>query len=289
MWKRLFDEDGDEALPREWILLAVPISAISAGLAVTRDEKSACVIARIAADDFAVNILAALTLLGPGLLLTDVIARRLAGQRRLAAAAPALRKVGRHIDDVFTAIESAVCKPPAPAMLANDATRTVFRRPELHLNAVAGRFTRLEERLRRTVDEPQTIRQQVVSLEDDLNVVKLDNWPSEAHLAELGRAILEVDSHLPGAYSATAMADVHRAVSAPHAVFRIRQGNSVQLVAEAAPLAAGTLLTPDTCRAAAIEVSTAILSLLTELNRRLPRHAQFAVGNVPPVTSDETS
>lgn len=85
-WKRLFSERRDDPLPMEAIAGALALSA-------------ACLLggSLLAGEDFWINVLASLALLGPGLVVTNVLARNWRTKRRTTAL---LERVSEPIADL---------------------------------------------------------------------------------------------------------------------------------------------------------------------------------------------
>src|SRR4051794_24659832 len=73
-YRLLTSEHPDDPLPREWIRVALLLSAVAVWLGL-----------KAAPGDFSLNILANLSLLGPGLILTNIIAARWKSRRREVA------------------------------------------------------------------------------------------------------------------------------------------------------------------------------------------------------------
>ena len=109
--RRLFQEHPDDPLPREWIAVAL-LASIGAG--VLGGIKGGW--------SFWENVLASVVLLGPGLLLTNVVATRWRTRRRAVEIQPILNSLGRSLTP-FLAGLSAVMRAAQSDASIEDAGR----------------------------------------------------------------------------------------------------------------------------------------------------------------------
>jgi hypothetical protein len=94
----LFREHDDEILPRELIAAGVVVSALAVVLGLGADEQSRSLVWRWSAHGFVLNVLSNLTLVGPGLIVTEVAVRLWRRRRHRSVLAEPLRRLHGIVD-----------------------------------------------------------------------------------------------------------------------------------------------------------------------------------------------
>lgn len=96
--RQMFREHDDEVLPRELIVLALALSMAATVLGLNSEEHSNLMIWRIAADGFVLNTLSNLALVGPSLVIANVVVARWRRRRQIKAVLPALDRIYGLVD-----------------------------------------------------------------------------------------------------------------------------------------------------------------------------------------------
>ncbi len=275
----VFREDPHEPLPREWVVLAMLISAAATWLGVSRDPHSYNPLLRLSADDFVLNILAAVALVGPSLLLTNVVARRFAFNRRTLAASGSLASLLTRLEQLSEGVHAAHW-----AVMNLRGERAIDPVPTLHHSTFARNGACLLRYLSATRaslaafpcgnskhDEPIGTS---VSREEEKELVIINGWPSVGMVMQVGAELRELASRFdvpqvdfPALSALTAcLEDVHAVCRASH------DSDGVRLLRDRKPLAGGYLTWPEEYAAAAAGLATSIADLVLTISAMLPGH-----------------
>jgi hypothetical protein len=91
--RRALQEHDDEVLPRELIAAALVLSAAAIVLGLNADDQSAHILWRMVADGFVLNVLSNVALVGPSLVIANIVVARWRRRRQLSAVMPALDRL----------------------------------------------------------------------------------------------------------------------------------------------------------------------------------------------------
>jgi hypothetical protein len=278
--RELFREDPDELLPREWVAFALLGSAFAVWMGLARDEKSGNPLLRWAADDFLLNVLAGLALVGPGLVLTNVIARRLAAGRRMAQGEKSLDRLlgvgltvaaGVRVAHVNTLDEGVRSVGPVPTL--NHVSFAENARELLqYLRSMATDLSRLPRPGESVLPAGSSLH-----YADESRLVQVQSWPTIDCIAQLTAEIDKLTATFDAnTFDREQITHLDEALGRPYVNWQPSSRKDARFQLQRSPLEDGMLLSREEYAFAASSLAERALTVVESVIDILPRPVRSA-------------